>query len=255
MLLLKEVIKKKEIMLNPLIVIPARMGSLRLPQKPLALINREPMIVHVWRNACAANIGRVVVACDHEDIVKAIETVGGEAVMTKSSHPTGSDRIYEAAQIIDPEEKHSVIINVQGDLPVFPNEVLSSLLPPFISWPDTDMTTFIQEFRSDEHPAHSVKVRVSPIKGSADSFRCLDFSRKGINAAYVHVGIYAFRRKALAAFASLAQTEHECSESLEQLRALDHDFSIIGVLLGNQEFLSVDIPQDLKVVCARMACK
>lgn len=236
--------------LNPLIIIPARMGSTRLPQKPLALINREPMIVHVWRQACKANIAPVVVACDHPEIVSAVEAVGGHAVLTQSHHPTGSDRLYEAVQSIDPEEKYSLIINVQGDLPLFAYEVLEQLLLPF-EYSNFDMATFIQPLRPSIHPPHSVKVRVEPLAGTSWMW-CRDFSRKGINADYVHVGIYAFSRRALSSFAALPQTEHERSESLEQLRALDHGLSIVGVLLEDQEFISVDTPQDLQYACERL---
>ncbi len=231
--------------MNPLIVIPARMGSTRLPQKPLALINREPMVVHVWRQACAAQVAPVIVACDHPEIAKAIEDVGGIAVLTQSHHATGSDRLAEAVALFDPQEKYSFIINVQGDLPVFPVKLLPSLLPPF-KMPQVDIVTFIQSI--EYGVPHSVKVHVEALDDTS-WFRCLDFSRKGNNASYIHLGLYAFRRNALKTFNSLAQTEHERSESLEQLRALDHGMMIAGVLVGNEAVVSVDTPQDLEYAC------
>lgn len=237
--------------MNPVIVIPARIGSTRLPHKPLALINREPMIVHVWRQACAADVAPVVVACDHPDIAEAVEKAGGKAVLTRPDHPTGSDRLYEAVQIVDPQEHYTHVINVQGDLPLFAHQVLHRVLEPFQE-KSVDLSTFIQPLRPEVHPPHSVKVRVekSDDKGWV---KCLDFSRKGINANYIHIGIYAFSRKALGIFANTDQTEHERSESLEQLRALDHGMTIAGVLLGQEEFVSVDTLQDLKYACERLA--
>ena len=236
--------------MNPLIVIPARIGSTRLPEKPLALINREPMIVHVWRQACAAEVAPVVVACDHPDIVEAVEKAGGRAVLTRSDHPTGSDRLYEAVQIVDPETHYTHIINVQGDLPLFAYQVLHRILDPFKE-SAVDLSTFIQPLRPEVHPPHSVKVRIEESQGK-QWVKCLDFSRKGINADYIHIGIYAFSRRALSVFSSMAQTEHERSESLEQLRALDHGMTISGVLLDQEEFVSVDTLQDLKYACERL---
>jgi len=244
-LYLKDVIFFSCLKMNPLIVIPARMGSTRLPQKPLALINREPMVVHVWRQACAAQVAPVIVACDHPEIAKAIEDVGGTAVLTQSHHATGSDRLAEAVELFDPQEQYSLIINVQGDLPVFPEKLLPSLLPPF-QMPQVDIVTFIQSI--EYGVPHSVKVHVEGLEDTS-WFRCLDFSRKGNNASYIHLGIYAFRRNALKTFASLAQTEHERSESLEQLRALDHGMMVAGVLVGNEAVVSVDTPQDLEYAC------
>lgn len=234
---------------TPLLVIPARMGSTRLPQKPLALIRGEPMVVHVWRQACSAQVAPVVVACDHPAIQKVIEDVGGRAVLTRVDHPTGSDRVYEAVQKIDPQGTYDVILNVQGDLPLFPVALLSQLLDPF-AFPKVDISTFIQPIAYGM--PGSVKVHVKPWL-QTPWFQCMDFSRKGHSASYVHLGIYAFRRSALQRFASLAETEHERSESLEQLRALDHRFFITGVLVGKETVVSVDTSQDLQYACEVLA--
>ncbi|MGY9107530.1 MAG: cytidylyltransferase domain-containing protein, partial [Alphaproteobacteria bacterium] len=104
-------------MTNPIIIIPARMASTRLPGKPLADINGTPMIVHVWRRATEAGIGPVTVACAEADIATAITDAGGHAMLTRPDHPSGTDRIYEALQSLDPAGRHDVIINLQGDLP------------------------------------------------------------------------------------------------------------------------------------------
>ncbi len=197
-----------------------------------------------------ADVAPVVVACDHPDIAEAVEKAGGRAVLTRSDHPTGSDRLYEAVQTVDPKEEYTHIINVQGDLPLFAYQVLHRVLEPF-EQKSVDLSTFIQPLRPEVHPPHSVKVRIESIDGK-EWVKCLDFSRKGINADYIHIGIYAFSRKALGLFASMAQTEHERSESLEQLRALDHGMTIAGVLLDQEEFVSVDTLQDLKYACERL---
>ena len=113
-------------MSDPIVLIPARMASTRLPNKPLADIHGEPMIVHVWRRAVEAGLGPVVVATDEPAIIKAIEKVGGIAVLTRSDHPSGSDRIYEAIEAIDPQGHHDVIVNVQGDLPTIDPKAIAA---------------------------------------------------------------------------------------------------------------------------------
>src|SRR5260221_11316072 len=102
---------------NPLIVIPSRMASTRLPGKPLADIHGEPMIVHVWRRAVEAAIGPVVVACAEAEIAAAIERAGGSAVLTDPNHPVGTDRVHEAVRRLDSDRRHDIIVNLQGDLP------------------------------------------------------------------------------------------------------------------------------------------
>ena len=111
---------------NPIILIPARMGSVRLPNKPLAIINGDPMIVHVWQRAIEANLGRVVVACGEDEILKVIEKAGGEAVLTDPNEPSGSDRIFSALQTLDPSCEHDAVINIQGDLPVLESSTIES---------------------------------------------------------------------------------------------------------------------------------
>lgn len=226
--------------MRPLIVIPSRMGSVRLPHKPLAMV-QEPMVVHVWRQACEANFAPVVVACDHPDIARVIQDAGGQAVLTHSQHATGSDRVAEAIDLIDPKGEHDLIINLQGDMVLFPSAILSRIIEPF-EHAEVDMTTFIQP--SAYGTPSSVRVRVEEVP-PASWVRCRDFSRKGYNAAHVHLGVYGFRRQALRRFTQLSQTEHELSESLEQLRALDHHFFIAAVVLDDEKFLSVDTPEDL----------
>jgi 3-deoxy-manno-octulosonate cytidylyltransferase (CMP-KDO synthetase) len=117
-------------MTDPLVLIPARMASQRLPGKPLADIAGEPMIVHVWRRAMEAGIGPVAVATDADPIAEAVTRAGGHAVLTREDHASGSDRIAEAAALIDPEGRHGLVVNVQGDFPTIdPRAIAASILP------------------------------------------------------------------------------------------------------------------------------
>jgi 3-deoxy-manno-octulosonate cytidylyltransferase (CMP-KDO synthetase) len=236
---------------QPLILIPARLQSTRLPRKVLSLIGHDPMIVHVWRQACAANIGSVVVVCDCTEVAQVIKKAGGQAVITSNLHPTGSDRLNEALSAVDPQGNHDIIINLQGDLPFFPSHVLQRLLLPF-EHEATDMATFVQFIEKGSFSHAPVHVLAEPM-ASFSWLKCVNFTRNICETPYKHVGIYAFRRHALTRFAQLNQTEREKSESLEQLRALEHHFFIAGVLLGQEEFSSVDTWQDLQYVREKWA--
>ena len=136
-------------MSDPVILIPARMASTRLPGKPLADIGGEPMIVHVWRRAMETGLGPVVVATDTPEIIAAIEKVGGIAVLTRADHPSGSDRIFEAIEAFDPEGRHDVVVNVQGDLPTIDPRAIAASVPP-LSNPAVDITTLAVEIRREE---------------------------------------------------------------------------------------------------------
>jgi 3-deoxy-manno-octulosonate cytidylyltransferase (CMP-KDO synthetase) len=230
--------------IRPIIMIPSRMNSVRLPNKPMAMIGTEPMIVHVWRRACAAHVAPVVVVCDHEDIAYTITSVGGHAVMTQN-HATGSDRLAQGIDLFDPQGQYTHVINVQGDLPHFPSSVLGSILHPF-SMPCVDMTTFIQP--KDPSVAGAVHVRAQTMldQDGQSWMQCIDFTRHDWESDYTHLGVYAFRRSVLKQFSQWPQTQREQSESLEQLRMMDRNIFIAGVLLGKETFISVDTPADLQ---------
>ena len=231
--------------IRPVIMIPSRMNSVRLPNKPMAMIGEEPMIVHVWRRACEAKVAPVVVACDHADIAQAVRSCGGHAVITQGMHASGSDRLAEAIDLFDPQGTYTHVLNVQGDLPYFPPSVLKSILDPF-SMDHVDMTTFIQS--KDPDAVGSVKVRVQSRTTQDEKHwvECQDFTRHSWDSLYTHLGVYAFRREILQQFASWPQTPRELSESLEQLRVLDRNVCIAGVVLGQESFISVDTPEDLE---------
>src|SRR5258708_31832140 len=153
--------------MTPLVVIPSRLAATRLPGKPLGDIHGERMIVHVWRRAIEAAIGPVVVACGDAEIVAAIERAGGKAVLTDPGLPTGSDRVHQAVRLLDPERRHDIIVNVQGDLPTVEPAVVRAVLTPF-AVPDVDITTLGCVIRiEDERYAPSVVKAGAPFAPGA----------------------------------------------------------------------------------------
>ena len=233
---------------STLILIPARMSSTRLPGKPLADIAGKPMIVHVAERANKANLGRVVVATDHEDVANAVKAHGMEAVMTRPDHQSGSDRIYEALTLLDPDNRFDVIVNVQGDLPtIAPHEIAAALEP--LENPETDIATLGAEISIEEEKTNPnvVKIVGSPI--GKTRLRALYFTRAtapyGNGPLYHHIGLYAYKRKALQRFVSLQPSYLEKRESLEQLRALEAGMRIDAEIIETVP-LGVDTIEDLE---------
>ena len=237
---------------QPIVVIPARLASARLPGKPLADIHGEPMIVHVWRRAIEAAVGPVLVACAEAAIVEAVHAAGGEAVLTRPDHPSGSDRIFEAVQTVDPRGRHDAVINLQGDLPSIDPRAIRAVLAPLAA-PAVDIGTIATLIASDEERdnPNMVKAAVAFAEvppGQTPVGRALYFSRlpipSGEGPHYHHVGIYAFRREALARFIALPPAVLERRERLEQLRALEAGMRIDVALVDSAPF-GVDTPADL----------
>lgn len=233
---------------STLILIPARMSSTRLPGKPLADIAGKPMIVHVAERANKANLGRVVVATDHEEVANAVKAHGMEAVMTRPDHQSGSDRIYEALTLLDPDNRFDVIVNVQGDLPtIAPHEIAAALEP--LGNPETDIATLGAEISVEEEKVNPnvVKIVGSPI--GKTRLRALYFTRAtapyGKGPLYHHIGLYAYKRKALQRFVSLQPSYLEKRESLEQLRALEAGMRIDAEIIETVP-LGVDTIEDLE---------
>ncbi|MFZ9447519.1 MAG: 3-deoxy-manno-octulosonate cytidylyltransferase, partial [Alphaproteobacteria bacterium] len=193
---------------NPLILVPARLASTRLPDKPLADIHGEAMIVHVWRRAMEAGIGPVVVAAAEPAIVAAIEAAGGRAVLTDPAHPSGSDRIHEALLRVDPEGRHDAIVNVQGDLPTIAPETIRASLEP-LEAPEADIATLVAEIvRDDERANPNVVKAILSMRDEARRIgRALYFTRAtaptGPGPLFHHIGLYAYRRAALTRFVAL----------------------------------------------------
>ena len=237
--------------LNPIVVIPARMAALRFPGKPLAEIAGEAMIVHVWRRAMEGEIGPVLVAAGEAEIVAAIQAAGGDAILTQAGHPSGSDRVHEALSLRDPDRRHDVVVNLQGDLPAIEPASLSQVLAP-LSTPNVDIGTLAAEIQDEEErQAPSVVKAVVSLAPGERVGRALYFTRvvapSGIGPHYHHIGIYAYRRAALERFVELPPSPLEIREKLEQLRALEDGMRIDVGLVDRVPF-GVDTPADLERV-------
>jgi len=235
-------------MARPLIVIPARLAATRLPRKPLADIAGEPMIVHVWRRAMAAEAGEVLVATDSAEIAAAIEAAGGRAVMTREDHQSGSDRVFEAVEAVDPKREADIVVNVRGDLPLLEPSLIrdgiAALADPAV---DIGTLAVVITEPSDAIEPSIVKVVGTPI--GPDMQRALYFTRSpapyGAGPLYHHIGLYAYRRAALERFVALPPSTLERRERLEQLRALEAGMRIDVEIVGSVP-LGVDTPEDLE---------
>ncbi len=231
-----------------LVLIPARMASTRLPGKPLLDIAGVPMIVHVLRRAQEANIGRVAVATDTPEIADAVQAHGGEAVMTRSDHPSGSDRIFEALERLDPAHEAEIVINLQGDFPTISLDNIRDVLPPLAD-PAVDIATLAAEIHTGEEATNPnvVKAVGSPLGGRR--LRALYFTRAsaphGDGPRYHHIGLYAYRRTALERFVRLPPSPLELQEKLEQLRALEAGMRI-DITIVDTVPRGVDTPADLE---------
>jgi 3-deoxy-manno-octulosonate cytidylyltransferase (CMP-KDO synthetase) len=232
-----------------LVLIPARMASTRLPNKPLADIAGLPMIVQVAKRAEEAKAGRIVVAVDDQAVFDVVKAAGFDVVMTRQDHQSGSDRIYEALQKADPDGKAEFVINVQGDLPTIEADVVRASLQPLLDNPSTDIATLTVEI-TDEHEKTNpnvVKIVGSPI--SETRLKALYFTRAtapyGDGPLYHHIGLYTYRRAALEKFVALGPSPLEMRERLEQLRALEAGMRIDAEIVHSIP-LGVDTPADLE---------
>ncbi len=238
--------------LNPIILIPARLAATRLPNKPLADIAGKPMILYVVENALLSKVGRVVVAAGDQEIYDVVCEAGFEAVLTDPDLPSGSDRIYAALQKIDSDKKHNLIINLQGDLPLFDPTLLSKLANIFKKKEGVDIATPLAplDYEKDHANPNVVKAAFA-LEPGKDHGKVLYFSRAlipyGDGPFYHHIGIYAYKRQALETYVSLPPSPLEKREKLEQLRALEAGMHIEGLLV-DQEPYTVDTPEDLERV-------
>ena len=231
-----------------LVLIPARMAATRLPGKPLLDIGGLPMIVHVLRRAEEAQIGRVAVATDTAEIAAAVRAHGGEVVMTRPDHPSGSDRIFEALKQLDPQGKIEIVVNLQGDFPTISPGNIRDVLPPLAD-PEVDIATLAAQIHTEEEATNPnvVKAVGSPI--GPRRLRALYFTRAtaptGDGPRYHHIGLYAYRRAALERFVTLPPSPLEQQEKLEQLRALEAGMRI-DVMIVDTVPRGVDTPADLE---------
>lgn len=241
-------------MSDPLILIPARMEAARLPGKPLALIAGEPMIVRVWRRACAAGLGPVVVATDSEAIAAVVRAAGGDAVMTRADHASGSDRVFEALERYDPDGEHQIVVNLQGDLPTIEPASLVAVLEPLddsaVEIATLAAVITCEDARTNPNVVKMIGAALTPVRQ-----RALYFTRAaaphGAGPLFEHIGIYAYRRRALRRFVTLPPSPLELREKLEQLRAIEAGMRI-DVMLVPHAPIGVDDADDLARVRASL---
>lgn len=236
--------------MKTIVLIPARMASTRLPGKPLAEIAGKPMIAHVARRAVESDVGRVVVATDTAEIASALAAEGVESVMTRADHESGSDRIFEALERIDPDRRADLVINLQGDLPTIPPSDIHAVMRP-LEDDAVDIATLGVEIEDEAEKTASsvVKIVGTPLDMPVTRLRALYFTRAtapwGEGPLYHHVGIYAYRRAALERFVRLGPSTLERRERLEQLRALEAGMRIDAEIVRSVP-LGVDTPADLE---------
>lgn len=242
---------------SPIVAIPARLASTRLPDKPLAEIAGAPMIVQVWRRAMEADVGPVVVACAEPAIAEAVEAAGGHAVLTDADLPSGSDRVHQAVEAVDPEGRHDAVVNLQGDLPTLDPGLVRAALAP-LARDEVDLATLAVRITDPAERTNPNVVKIATHfpedapAGSTPVARALYFSRSPIPwdggdaglPLYHHIGLYAFRRAALRRFVGLPHAPLERREKLEQLRALEAGMRI-DVARVDTVPLGVDTPADL----------
>ncbi|GAC1328613.1 MAG: 3-deoxy-manno-octulosonate cytidylyltransferase [Beijerinckiaceae bacterium] len=234
-------------MAAPLIIIPVRMAAERLPGKPMLEIGGMPMILQVWRRAMEAALGPVLVATDSSEIAATIEAAGGSVMLTGPEHETGSDRMFEAATRWDPAAHHDVVVNLQGDLPTIAPEALRAVVAPLTD-AAVDIATLAIPLRGPQRREDPSTVKVIGTPVAVKRLRALYFTRAaapwGEGDLLEHIGIYAFRRPALARFVKLPRSPLERRERLEQLRALEAGMRI-DVTLVDTGPMGVDTPADL----------
>jgi 3-deoxy-manno-octulosonate cytidylyltransferase (CMP-KDO synthetase) len=236
---------------NPIVMIPSRLASTRLPNKPLADIHGLPMIVHVLHRAQECGLGRVVVACAENEIKQAVEKAGGEAVLTDPALPSGSDRILQALQKIDPQGKHDIIINVQGDLPTIAKDPILKAAE-LLKNSATDIATLgviITDEAEKNNPNVVKAIAEIDFAAGEKQGRALYFTRttapSGDGPLLHHIGLYAYKRQALEKFVASAPSVLERRERLEQLRALALGMRI-DIAVVDTVPLGVDTPADLE---------
>ncbi len=234
--------------LRPIVLIPARMASTRLPGKPLADIAGRPMVVRVLEKAAEAGFRRIAVACAEEEIAAAVRAAGGEAIATDPDHPSGSDRIAEALARIDPDRAYDAVVNLQGDLPTLEAQAIRDVAAA-LEESGADIATLVAPCAAEDRANPNVVKAVVAWNEGGRTGRALYFTRAsapwGEGELLHHIGIYAYRRAALERFVALPPSPLEKREKLEQLRALEAGMTIAVARVGGVP-LGVDTPEDLE---------
>jgi 3-deoxy-manno-octulosonate cytidylyltransferase (CMP-KDO synthetase) len=235
---------------NTIVVIPARMASVRLPGKPLADIHGLPMIVHVWKRAVEANVGQVLVAAAEVEIADAIRDHGGDAIVTEPSHPSGSDRIAEALRLRDPQGRYRFVVNLQGDLPTIDKLSVQRCLAGLVN-EQADISTIAALIENDDDIANPNIVKaIAPLSDDREVAFARDFVRRvgpeHMAPFWHHIGVYAYRRSILEKYVALPVSAREQDRKLEQMRALDNGMRIVVVRVDAVP-LGVDTPAELEI--------
>jgi 3-deoxy-manno-octulosonate cytidylyltransferase (CMP-KDO synthetase) len=236
--------------MRPIVLIPTRLGSSRLPGKALTDINGEPMIAHVWRRGLEADIGPVVVACGDQAIVDVVSELGGRAVLTDPALPSGSDRAHAALGMVDPDATHDIVVVLQGDLPTIDPTTVRATLAPLERDANCEIATLATEIEDsfELQAPHVVKIALAIQPGETIG-RAVYFSRAVIPAGpgrhYHHVGMYTYRRDTLVQYVSLPRGVLEQRENLEQLRAIEFGMRIDATVIQTEP-LGVDTLADLE---------
>lgn len=233
--------------MNNLIIIPARLESTRLPNKPLADIKGLPMVIHVLNKGLESSCGDVIVATSNIEIYDVVRSYGEKAIMTNPDHPSGSDRIFEALNIFDPGKQYKNIVNLQGDLPTIDPYLIKLTFQLIENNQDADISTLGGSINDEDELANPnvVKAYVEKVD---QTLYAKDFVRspKGYNKEklFHHLGVYGYKRRSLEKFIKTKQSKREQDLKLEQLRALDNGMSIVIDLI-NEIPIGVDTEDDL----------
>jgi 3-deoxy-manno-octulosonate cytidylyltransferase (CMP-KDO synthetase) len=243
---------------NTIIVIPARMASVRLPGKPLADIHGLPMIVHVWKRAVEANVGKVLVAAAENVIADVIRSHGGDAIATDPALRSGSDRVAAALKLRDPERKFTAVVNLQGDLPTIDPLAVQRCLAGLTN-ETVDVATIAVRIEADTDVRNPAVVKaIVPLGEGREVAYARDFvlttGPEHDAPFWRHICVYAYRRAALERFASLPVSTRESIRKLEQMRALDNDMRMAVVRVDSVP-LGVSVPADLEAARAMLRKK
>lgn len=239
-------------MQNTVVIIPARLGSSRLPNKPLALIGDKEMILHVAQKGLSANVGDVIIACSEKPVFDIVENAGFCAIMTDPDLPSGSDRIFAASQQL--KKQYQYIVNLQGDMPNIDPTLIIKLVD-LIQKTDADIVTAVAPIISPDENANPNVVKAV----LAENGRALYFTRSpsvpfGDGPLYHHIGIYVYKTEALKRFVSLPPSQLELREKLEQLRALENGMSIFAAIVDHAP-KGVDTIEDLEFLRSELESK
>lgn len=231
--------------MKTIIVIPARMASIRFPNKPMAKIDGKPMIQRVWEQAMLSKLGEVVVACSEKEVFDLITSLGGRAVMTNPELPSGTDRVYSAIKDLTDISTFDSVINLQGDMPLInPSDIIKVNKPLYQGFEIGTIATGINI--EEENNKNITKVKIKWIKKNIIG-QAIDFYKKPKNILkniYHHVGIYSFRIDSLKKFVHLSPSQNELSKKLEQWRALDANITL-GITYVDDVPISVDTKEDI----------